>query len=128
MKNYSYGQIVILLLALFAEGAFAAKASLRTGALVGSSGSERVYVNVEPSGKILITRSDFTQSTSPAPILEEPTIIQDARPMDGALRLKVGDAELDVGSGDTMDGSISYVLTVGKDRIELKPIVYFDIQ
>lgn len=112
---------ILTLTMLLALPALADKASMNflylTGRLETAEGMEHISVSVVEDGKLKIQGSGATR------IVAEPTVIEDALPVDGPLALKVGAAKLYVGSGFTIDGTISYTLELAGKMVELKPVV-----
>lgn len=92
-----------------------------SGSLTTAEGVERITVSVEDDGKLKISGSLMTE------IVEEPVVIKDDRPLDGSLYLKVGAAELEVGSSFTIHGTVSYTLKLAGETVQLQPVVYFNI-
>ena len=119
---------VSLTISAFATSAFAAKVTLRfENTLVGvhqtGSGMERVYVETLADGKVRISMGRVV------PQVVEATIVNDLRPTDGPLVLKLGAVgTLAVGSGFNPTGTQSFTLTKGSDTIELHPLVFMDVK
>lgn len=110
---------VFLFALLFSVSAFAKKAEMNFSHLVGLHDDQRIEVSLTEEGLVRIFGYKIGETVSEAKVL------RDMRPVDGPLMMKIGNFELSVGSGRTVDQNVSYMLKIDGQWVELKPVVYF---
>jgi len=125
-KTFLTMAIVFIGVSCWPSRALAAQAEFQAGGLVGFfqsvEGIEQVFVSVEKDGRISIRGSGFIN------IIDEPVVIADQRPIEGNLILRVGVAELTVGSRPRPDGTVSYSLKIAGQSIQLKAILFLQVK